>query len=715
MPKKPKTEEIPSPKQSRYERVRQILDDAQGDVCPGYQGHKEFWRLPLAEFLGVSIYGVRMIAAAGGATALPVSGLPASSSGGGLPVMSCCHSDEAPPAPAESEEGCCSTPAAKPKKFPGRGAASGLIKGLRGEYPFNGSQFPRLMWGSDKTVSSGDIQFISDWIDDGCPETDEDRSAIEVRESVIAARARGDEDHPISTRSINDQRHESGGTKYRKNIECLTPDELQRFRSAVGRMQGMDKFPTNERSFAYWGQIHANSCQHGWEEFLTWHRAYLYFFEQQLQDIDPAVTVPYWDWTYSGDEANFQESLKDISAGNTDLSHVDRGIIPEVYRCWIDQAAFDRLKVNPNVSKSALSGLQKIIRNPDDNPSDKFTYNSGNRLFTAAGIIYGNDPNSDTAIMEELKRVNPLWYRQRWPGGNHAVIFQAYPKPEDIDNVLKLENFFSFGSGPSDAHYFGAVEQIHNLIHNYTGGVNPYPKASVNNRLDPPLGDMTAPTFTAYDPLFWGHHSNVDRLWAEWQQRNPNKTPDNLSAILPPWRMTVADTLSASRMGYEYIKSSALFETESSVPITRFKSVKANVHPAALASHSRAEIRLHNVQYSVNGGTFIRVFLNSPNADVNTPTVGNVHFVDQLSLFSGTCIGGPGHCDPPSLTQRKFDLRPRHRKTPFNIKLDVTEDIRRLRQQGETDFHINLVVMDITGKPKSDSLWLDAVSLTFID
>ncbi|MBV9957240.1 MAG: tyrosinase family protein, partial [Acidobacteria bacterium] len=131
--------------------------------------------------------------------------------------------------------------------------------------------------------------------------------------------------------------------------------------------------------------------------------------------------------------------------------------------------------------------------------------------------------------------------------------------------------------------------------------------------------------------------------------------------------------------------------------------------------HSRAEIRLHKVQYSTAAGAFIRVFLNEPDADVGTPTRGNDHFVTQIATFSGECIGGPGHCDVPTEERRKFDLRPRHRKTPGNFHIDATETISKLKAQGETDFHINLVVLDIDGTPKPNALWLDAVSLNFKD
>src|SRR5439155_12093989 len=78
----------------------------------------------------------------------------------GLPVLSAAGPGSTPP----------SIPA-PPLRTPGRAAASGLIRGLRGLSPFDGSQFPRLPWGG-QPVSESDIQFIERWIDDGCPETD---------------------------------------------------------------------------------------------------------------------------------------------------------------------------------------------------------------------------------------------------------------------------------------------------------------------------------------------------------------------------------------------------------------------------------------------------------------------------------------------------------------------------------------------------------------
>jgi tyrosinase len=415
-----------------------------------------------------------------------------------------------------------------------------------------------------------------------------------------------------------------------------------------------------------------------------------------MQDIDSTVTLPYWDWPMYRDDV--LKSIDEMKV-TSHTSALDNGTIPRAYRCFVDQAMLNNLK--GKIPDDYWNSLQRV---------KDTAFDSGNRLYKAANIKYG-EKMWDDLIMAELQRANPLWDRNRWPGGNADLIFEAYPTPEDVQRILQIPSFFNFGSGPDSNHFFGAVENIHNLIHNFSGGLNP------NGQLpgEPANGDMVSPGTTARDPIFWGHHSNVDRLWSEWQKLHPGADPDDPTDILAPWPNTVADVLTISDLGYEYMKSSYLFETDSSIPVVRFKSASANVHPAVLAKHNRAEVRIHKVQYSTAGGAFIRVFLNEPDADVNTPTRGNDHFVSQVATFSGDCVGGPGHCDVPPESRRKYDLRPRHHKTPANFRIDVTESIRKLTEQGETDFQVNLVVLGLDGQPKPNALWMDAVSLNFKD
>ena len=57
----------------------------------------------------------------------------------------------------------------------------------------------------------------------------------------------------------------------------------------------------DERGYEHWAGIHGLPlpiyCHHGDLFFLPWHRAYLYFMEQYLLDQEPAVSLPWWDWT----------------------------------------------------------------------------------------------------------------------------------------------------------------------------------------------------------------------------------------------------------------------------------------------------------------------------------------------------------------------------------------------------------------------------------
>ncbi|MGH9720270.1 MAG: tyrosinase family protein [Bryobacteraceae bacterium] len=673
-------EQSKSTEWSRYQRVKQILDEAAGEAHPSYQGHGQFWNLPYSQFLAAKLYGIRMIAPVQAASpGLPVT--PAA------PANGCCHSDDAP-APAGT-------------RSPGRGAASGLIRGLKGQAPFDGSQFPRLPWGG-KPVSLEDIAFIEQWIDDGCPEHDTPDAAGPAHQARRNALAFGERAHALDPRPVNAFRDESGKLKVRKNINFLLPDELARFRAAVARMKSRDAFEQDERSFGYWARIHANQCQHSWEQFVTWHRAYLYFFEQHLQDFDATVTLPYWDW--AADRENVEKSIQDMESKVA----LDNGVVPEAYRCWIDEDGINQLKAL-GVPDPVLNQLRAVI--------DK-KFDSGARLFNAAGIQWGGNPQSDQAIIQVLGKINPLWHYQRWPGGDKDIIFEAYPSPEDVTRILELDDFFAFASGPEDNHFFGALENIHNLIHNFSGGLNPNFGNSTEpmNIRNPSAGDMVNAGRTAFDPIFWGHHANVDRLWAEWQKMHPDSGPDDPGAILPPWSMTVRDTYSTASLGYEYMQAAHVFPTEDGhMPIARFLSAPAQVHPKVVETHRRAEIRLHRVKYVTRAGFFIRAFLNLPEANEKTPTRGNDHYVGMLNMFTGLCTGGPGHCDTPDETRRQFDQRPRHHKTPANFRLDATGAVARLKAAGAADFHVNLVALNIDGTPATDALKLDAVSLNFYD
>lgn len=65
--------------------------------------------------------------------------------------------------------------------------------------------------------------------------------------------------------------------------------------------------------------------------------------------------------------------------------------------------------------------------------------------------------------------------------------------------------------------------------------------------------------FAAYDPVFWAHHTMCDRIWRLWQLRHTGSNPPAsiLDEALPPFRMTVRQTLSVTALGYDYAASTA--------------------------------------------------------------------------------------------------------------------------------------------------------------
>ncbi|MBA4141824.1 MAG: tyrosinase family protein [Nitrosospira sp.] len=102
------------------------------------------------------------------------------------------------------------------------------------------------------------------------------------------------------------------------------------------------------------------------------------------------------------------------------------------------------------------------------------------------------------------------------------------PDTSDVDTVMANNTFNVFGGG---------LEGIHNSGHVWVGG-------SMQSI-------QTAPA----DPIFWMHHAEIDRLWAEWQSANPGENPNlaGAAATMDPWTENETDTRDIAALGYTYI------------------------------------------------------------------------------------------------------------------------------------------------------------------
>jgi tyrosinase len=79
----------------------------------------------------------------------------------------------------------------------------------------------------------------------------------------------------------------------RKNYNFMSDDQKKRFLTALYNLRQfgvVGKFADIHNTNFYQGI-------HGTSHFLPWHREMLLRFEQELQKVDPGVTIPYWDST----------------------------------------------------------------------------------------------------------------------------------------------------------------------------------------------------------------------------------------------------------------------------------------------------------------------------------------------------------------------------------------------------------------------------------
>jgi tyrosinase len=677
---------------TRYARVKEILSaSARGGAISGGRATARFWDHSLEDFKQAGIYGVRLIA----------------------------------PEPAS----CCSDAS--------RSARSGLIKALRGEAPFDGTRFPPRPWGG-APVAEADIQFIADWIDLGTLDAKGGKASL-VKLSEIA-------EFEAFAPGAKRYAYREGEPRQRQNLDCLGEHEIDRLRAAFRTLYELDDKVEDRRNFNNQALIHQNHCQHGWERFLTWHRAYLYEFEQNLQDFDRDIMLPYWDWTMP------QYRPERPTKG---------WIIPQAFKAFLTPAAAEAMiaALNPKPNKAQADAFNALAKGPTLFVSQHAFFCAVINDIGYTAVTPNPKDKNRQAMIDALLASNALWYPLRYPaeyagGGTiESVIQYHYPTADDMTQIMGLNNFRDFGGGSVYDAAFGFLDQNpHNTMHIWTGGMNPdagltayqcslgatasavgehggealaatrNAATQIANRRfhrredlysQPGYGDMFSNLTASYDPIFWPIHVNVDRLWWEWQTQHPTGLPADLDAVLSPWSYTARDMLEISRFGYEYVRCSYFMPVGIEAPITRFVSKPIKIGKD-VKKFRKAEIRLHWVPQLIRS-CFVRAFINQPGADASTPLRVNPHYAGYLAIFGhGECYGGPGHCDLPPARARAFDERPRNHNTPRNHRMDVTAAARKLLADSD-EVQITLVVIGGDYREERDLLKLEGVSLNFLD
>ena len=137
--------------------------------------------------------------------------------------------------------------------------------------------------------------------------------------------------------------------------------------------------------------------------------------------------------------------------------------------------------------------------------------------------------------------------------GKNAEISGQFVGRRVIRRVLRQTNFELFastrprGQNSTDQSWqrAGGAEAVleatpHDQVHVWIGGRNGH----MNTMLSP------------LDPIFWLHHSNIDRLWAEWNSP-PRSNGNTSNALWRNFRLRPGDTLvrdlqNITQLGYTY-------------------------------------------------------------------------------------------------------------------------------------------------------------------
>ena len=89
----------------------------------------------------------------------------------------------------------------------------------------------------------------------------------------------------------------------RKEFRDMSPQEWIAFRNAILSLQNFPSpsGPEVYTEYDYWTKIHIDHMHyaHANARFFPWHRAYVLALERRLQEIDPSIVIPFWDWTYN--------------------------------------------------------------------------------------------------------------------------------------------------------------------------------------------------------------------------------------------------------------------------------------------------------------------------------------------------------------------------------------------------------------------------------
>lgn len=267
---------------------------------------------------------------------------------------------------------------------------------------------------------------------------------------------------------------------------------------ALNRFQQMDQ--SDVRSYYQLSGIHGRPftewdgvplvqsmgyCSHTSNLFATWHRPYIVAFEQVLygivQEIAASIDNDSND-EYKNAASTFRHPYWDWAAPSSDSGPVLPAPVSGSPYIVINLPNGSQTVNNPLYQyKFTPSDLSSFPDSPFDVWQETMRYPSSK----------SSAAKSQNPLVSQQISQSQDSYAQRFMN-----LLQAYPN---------FSNFSNSAWTP-DSPGYDSLESLHNQIHGLVGNG----------------GHMAIIDYAGFDPLFWLHHAQVDRLLAIWQTLYPD-------------------------------------------------------------------------------------------------------------------------------------------------------------------------------------------------
>jgi len=321
--------------------------------------------------------------------------------------------------------------------------------------------------------------------------------------------------------------------RIRKNQADLTDAERSGFIAAVNKMKQSGAY-NKYISIHQTSMAGTNMWAHRGPAFPPWHRQFILDFENDLLTADagatPGLALPYWDWI------NYHSRKKFLWWG----------------KIWGD---------------NFMGG------DGDSSQNNKVTSGPFSSWTMYYDPIVGQPAGTETYLQRQLGRdtanlpSGSLPMQEHWDAASAITTYDSAPWDDSV------------GGNPSVPKFAGAPS-----FRNVFEGFVPYSltvkESELHNKVHLWVGGSMEPLSSPNDPIFFLHHCNVDRLWAQWQMNNPTvpfipdrSTPaltdamsgENLPDAMPPWDgvarpaplgtmpvVHIKDVLNHQLLGYSY-------------------------------------------------------------------------------------------------------------------------------------------------------------------